>query len=538
MKCFGNEKERNLLRTLIDNLPDLIYVKDTECRFVTANTAVADFVGTTTEDLIGKTDYDYFSKEMAKKFCVDEQKVIRSGRAVIQREERMVDARGNYRCLSTTQVPLRDIHGKIVGLVGMGRDITEHKQAEEELRKLTQAIEQSQVSVVITDTEGRIEYVNPRFTEVTGYTSEEVIGKNPRILKSGEHTSEFYDQLWDTITAGREWRGEFRNRKKNGELYSENVSISPIKDAEGVITHFLAVKVDVTEQKRLKEQLIQSQKMEAIGLLAGGVAHDFNNLLCIIIGYSDLILMNMDKQSKSHKEIEEIRDAGQRAASLTQQLLVFSRRQILTPKELDLNAVAAGLEKMLRRLIGEDIELVTVFEQQLWNTKADRGQIEQVLMNLVVNARDSMTEGGRVTVRTENKVIDDEYCRLVAEARPGKYVCLSVEDTGSGMSKETISHIFEPFYTTKKEGRKTGLGLSVIYGIVKQHEGWINVSSEPGLNVLLSSGYLDSKSQLKTIREKGYDFIQKPYTLVNLLKAIRKSIKQDMENAKENSFCG
>ena len=351
------------------------------------------------------------------------------------------------------------------------QDITEQKIAEEELRKLSQAVEQSQVSVVITDTEGRIEYVNPRFTEVTGYTSEEALGKNPRILKSGEQTPEIYKALWDTITAGKDWRGELRNKKKSGELYWENVSISPIRDAEGVITHFLAVKVDVTEQKKLKEQLTQSQKMAAIGLLAGGVAHDFNNLLCVIIGYSDLILMKMDKQNQARKEIEEIRDAGQRAASLTQQLLVFSRRQILTPKELDLNAVAAGLEKMLRRLIGEDIELVTVFEQQLWNTKADRGQIEQVLMNLVVNARDSMTEGGRVTVRTENKVVDDEYCRLVADARPGKYVCLSVQNTGSGMSKETISHIFEPFYTTKKEGRGTGLGLSVIYGIVKQHEG-------------------------------------------------------------------
>ena len=301
-------------------------------------------MGTTTEDLIGKTDADYFSKEIAKKFYDDEQEVMRSGRAVIQREERMVDARGNYRCLSTTQVPLRDNHGIIVALVGMGRDITEHKQAEEELRKLSQAVEQSQVSVVITDTEGRIEYVNPRFTEVTGYTSEEAVGNNPRILKSGEQPPEFYKALWDTITAGKDWRGELRNKKKSGELCWENVSISPIRDAEGVITHFLAVKVDVTEQKKLKEQLTQSQKMEAIGLLAGGVAHDFNNLLCIIIGYSDLILRRMDKQSNACKEIEEISKAGQRAASMTQQLLVFSRRQILTPKELDLNIVAAEMK--------------------------------------------------------------------------------------------------------------------------------------------------------------------------------------------------
>jgi len=262
------------------------------------------------------------------------------------------------RIFSLTLSPIVD-----AGYINLyGLDITERVQAEEELRKLSLAMEQSQVSIVITDTRGNIEYVNPKFAEVTGYAHKAVIGKNLRVLKSGEHPPEFYEQLWKTITAGKEWRGEFMNKGQDGQLYWENASISPIKNKEGVITHFLGVMEDITDRKRLESQLIGAQKMEAIGNLAGGVAHDFNNLLTVIIGYSDFLLAKTDKQDQTGKFIKEIKEAGQRAASLTHQLLAFSRRQVLQPKVLEINTIVSDMEKMLRRLIGEDIELNTDFE--------------------------------------------------------------------------------------------------------------------------------------------------------------------------------
>ncbi len=515
--------------------------------------------------------------------------------------------------------------------LGIVRDISERKQTEEELRKLSAAVEQSQISIVITDARGNIEFINRKFTEVTGYTREEVFGKNVRILKSGEHPTEFYELFWNIITSGKEWQGEFQNKRKDGQLYWEKVSISPIKNTEGVITHFFGVMEDIAEQKHLERQLIQAQKMEAIGSLAGGVAHDFNNLLGVIIGYSDFLLTRIDKQDQTGKFIEEIKKAGHRAASLTDQLLAFSRRQALQPEVLDLNRVVGDIEKMLRRLIGEDINLITDFGPELDPVKADRGQVEQVLMNLVINARDAMAGGGRITIKTENAAIDELYCKIYSYARPGRFVCLSVTDTGTGMDNETISHIFEPFFTTKKEGQGTGLGLSVIYGIVKQHEGWVNVYSEPGegsvfrvyltaspvsgeagaeeeislkelrgsgervllvedekmlcefasgvlrengytvfaaknaeealnlferekgdfhilfsdsvlpdktgielvdqllsrkpgLKVLMTSGYLDKKSQWTIIQEKGFNFIHKPYTLTGLLQALKEAM--------------
>ncbi|MGQ9627817.1 MAG: ATP-binding protein, partial [Anaerolineae bacterium] len=239
-----------------------------------------------------------------------------------------------------------------------------------------------------------------------------------------------------------------------------------------------AIGRDITKQVRLEEQLRQSQKMEAIGRLAGGVAHDFNNLLTTILGYSDFLLYRLGPEDPLRGDIETIRKAGERAASLTRQLLAFSRRQMLQPRVLDLNLVVAEVEKMLRRLIGEDIELVSILEPSLKRVKADLGQIEQVIMNLAVNARDAMPEGGTLAIKTENVTVDEEYCKFVPEARPGEFVRLSIEDTGVGMDKEIRQHLFEPFFTTKEGG--TGLGLAVVYGIVKQHEGWINVYTEPG----------------------------------------------------------
>lgn len=364
---------------------------------------------------------------------------------------------------------------------GIIRDITSRKRAEEEIRKLDQAVEQSPVSVMITDLDGTVEYVNQRFFMTTGYHPDEIIGKNPRILKSGEMDAEGYKKLWDTIISGDTWNGEFHNRKKNGELFWEETIIAPMLNQRGEPTHYLALKEDITERKKLEEQFRQAQKMEAVGHLAGGIAHDFNNLLTVINGFSELLLAKLTKDDPMFKDLQQIKQAGLRAGALTRQLLAFSRKQILRPEVLDMNNLVMNMEKMLTRLITENIDLTTIYTPNLKRVKMDPGQLEQVLMNLVVNARDAMPDGGSLTIETSNLYLDDEYVFHHEGTPTGWYVLLDISDSGCGMDRETQKHIFEPFFTTKEKGKGTGLGLSTVYGIIKQSGGNIWVYSEPGI---------------------------------------------------------
>jgi PAS domain S-box-containing protein len=371
-------------------------------------------------------------------------------------------------------------NGVPVGVTGVARDITERKRAEAELRRLAAAVEETADSIVITDKDGDIQYVNPAFERVTGYSKEEVLNQNPRILKSGKTGEAVYKELWETITRGDVWTGHLINRRKNGTFVEERVTISAIYDESHQIVNYVAVKQDISDLILLEEQLRQSQKMEAIGQLAGGVAHDFNNLLTAINGYSSLALQRLEDDHPIRSYLEEVIKAGDRAANLTRQLLAFGRKQILQPLALNLNDVVADMNKMLRRLIGEDIQLTAKFDPALRKTKADPGQIEQVLVNLVVNARDAMPRGGHLTIETSNFEMDSEYASKHVGVQPGWYVVLKVSDTGTGMEDETKARIFEPFFTTKEKGKGTGLGLSTVYGIVKQSGGNIWVYSEPG----------------------------------------------------------
>jgi len=361
---------------------------------------------------------------------------------------------------------------------GIIRDIGARKRAEEELRKLLQAVEQSPAAVVITDLKGRIEYVNPRFVSITGYSFEDVKEKLPHILQPDVSDETRIAEIWDTIAEGDVWEGEYQNVRKNGEFYWEDVAISPIFSDQGLITHYLYIGEDITDKKELEEQFRQSQKMEAVGQLAGGVAHDFNNLLTIINGYSEMLLATLDSSSPHYNGINQIKQAGLRAESLTRQLLAFSRKQILQPKVLDINDLIYNMEKMLGRLIGEDIDLATIYDSSLRRVKVDPGQFEQVVLNLAINARDAMPLGGTLTIETHNELFDSQHPLLRKGGKAGWYVSLLVTDTGEGMDKETIERIFEPFYTTKGNG--TGLGLSTVYGIIKQSGGLTAVDSRPG----------------------------------------------------------
>lgn len=360
------------------------------------------------------------------------------------------------------------------------RDITARKWAEAERKRLMAAIEQAEEAIVMTDAQGIIQFVNPAFERTTGYSRKEAVGQNPRILKSGEQDELFYRNLWDTILDGRTWAGRMVNKRKNGTLYTEDTTISPVRDASGQIVNYVAVKRDITEHLRLAAQFQQSQKMEAVGLLAGGVAHDYNNMLNVILGYTELALNKVDPAQPLHADLEEIYKAAIRSTDITRQLLAFARKQTIIPVVLDLNQNVESMLKMLRRLIGEGIDLAWLPEVGLYPVNMDPIQVGQILANLCVNARDAIADVGKVTIETGNAVFDETYCAQHAGFVAGEYVLLAVSDDGCGMDKETLDQIFKPFFTSKGVGQGTGLGLSTVYGIVKQNNGFINVYSETG----------------------------------------------------------
>jgi PAS domain S-box-containing protein len=359
------------------------------------------------------------------------------------------------------------------------QDITAAKEAEEDQRRLATALEQAAEGVIITDTKGIIQYVNPAVERITGFCSEELLGKTPAVFKSGEHDAAFYRQLWDTIKAGNTWLGRLVNKRKDGSLFHEDATISPVRNASGEITNFVAVKRDITEHLELSKQLFQAQKMEAVGTLAGGVAHDFNNILQVVLGYSELILSEEHLPERYRDDLEKVNRAARNGADLVGRLLTFSRKSEIKPLSINLNRRIEQLQKMLSRTIPKMIEIELILADNLSSVHADPTQVDQILMNLAVNARDAMPEGGRLTIRTENVILEEDYCRAHLGAKPGHYVLLSVSDTGKGMDNETMQHIFEPFFTTKSPGEGTGLGLAMVYGIVKQHGGHIMCYSEP-----------------------------------------------------------
>lgn len=393
-------------------------------------------------------------------------------------EYRIITKTGDVRFIrSSVSRVLSD--GQPSGLRGVVVDITEHKTALVELERLATAVAQASESIAIIDPAGTIQYVNAAFERNSGYSRDELVGQDFRILKTLLDSSA-YEELWAAMAKGEAWTGRFLNGRKDGSFIEEEATVSPVRDGSGKIVNFVAVNRDVTKEVELEKQLLHAQKLEAVGRLAGGVAHDFNNLLTAIIGYGQLVQTALGPNHPLRSEIKEILDAGTRAASLTSQLLAFSSRQKHVPRNIDLTETIGNLIKMLHRIIGEDIDLSFHTSPNIHQVFADPGQIEQVIMNLVINARDAMPSGGRLIIEAHNVILDEVYCRDHVWAKPGEYARISVTDTGVGMDTETRRHIFEPFFTTKESGKGTGLGLAVVYGIVKQHDGLIHVYSELG----------------------------------------------------------
>jgi two-component system cell cycle sensor histidine kinase/response regulator CckA len=392
---------------------------------------------------------------------------------------------GAYDCLERSQLTGANLVRTIRCALNLHATQKQRQASEQSLRKLSCAVEQSGDSIFVTNSEGIIEYVNPAFEVLTGYSRQEVTGKAQSFLKSDLQPPLLYNEVWETIRAGGVCRGIVVNRKKNGELYYVDESISIIRDAEGMITHFVSNGRDLTERLRLEARLIQTQKMDAIGRLAGGIAHDFNNLLTIITSYSELALDSVVRGSSTESRMQEILSAAHRAADLTRQLLAFSRQQPQALRVAELNPVVGGIVKTLHRLIGEDIELAFIPGDGVGRVRVDPVQMEQILMNLAANSRDAMPQGGRCTIETCNVQLDEHYAdRKRAVIPTGRYAVLTVTDTGTGIPANDLSHVFEPFYTTKPSGKGTGLGLATVYGIVKQNHGFVWVYSEPGMGTI------------------------------------------------------
>ena len=361
--------------------------------------------------------------------------------------------------------------------------MTPSPQTEPASKMLATAVAQATESVVITDALGHIQYVNPSFEKNTGYTRSEAMGRTPAILKSGAHDDDFYRDIWETITSGEPWAGQIRNKRKDGSFYIEDCIITPVFSESGDIINFVGVKHDITRTLELEEQTRQSQRIESLGRLAGGVAHDINNMLFPILGHTDLLLQDLPKSSLYREPIEEVHKAAEKIRDLVRQLLAFGRKQTLEMGPVDLNHIIRNFEKLLRKTIREDVSMEILPRPDLPLVMADTGQVEQIIMNLVVNAHFAMPNGGRLRIETGTGRMPGMPGRARGgpEGKP-PVACafIRITDNGQGMDDRTRSRIFEPFFTTRPEGQGTGLGLSTVYGIVKQHQGQIRVQSEPG----------------------------------------------------------
>jgi two-component system cell cycle sensor histidine kinase/response regulator CckA len=599
-RALGASEQR--FRALVENSSDAITLLDAQGTIIYASQSIRGLLGYAPEELVETNAFEYLHPEDEAGARETFVAILQAPGIPLRLEYRCRNKDDEWRFLEATMT--NRLQESAVGAVVINqRDITERRQAEGELRKLSSAVEQSADIVVMTDRNGVIEYVNPAFETLTGYTREETVGRTPRILKSGRQDADFYQRMWAMLLAGKVFRGVLVNRKKNGKLYWAEKTITPIVDERGQLRNFIAndrditqrrtaeealksseeryrllfernlagvyrtsagekfteandslarmlgyesgtellgqdtadffdnpierealkreleahgqvvsyelharrkdgsdtwallsstllrdqqgnvagregTVLDITERRGLEQQLLHSQKMDAVGQLAGGVAHDFNNLLMVISSYAELLADSIGGNAKAQYQAGEILKAARRAAGLTRQLLAFSRKQVMSPRIMDLNTVLADIGRMLPRLIGEDIRVEVRPGASLWKVKADPVQVEQVIMNLAVNARDAMPRGGHLVLETSNVELDEEYARRHVGVLPGEHVMLTVSDTGCGIPADILPRIFEPFFTTKELSKGTGLGLPTVYGIVKQSGGSIWVYSE------------------------------------------------------------
>ena len=476
-----------MLHLVIESIPEAVWWKDRDSRYMGANMQLAEIMGTASpEDLFGRRDTDFpHLGELAGRYLADDLDVMRKNAPVFNIVEEVRYPDGTTRNVRTNKAPLYDADGDVIGTLGFCRDITADRKLEAERARLVAALNQSEELILITNPDGIIEYANQAFEKVSGFSSADVYGRDLNATLSTDHPPEQYQALVDQVTRGEVWQGLLTNLRKDGSVYEVLATISPVRDEEGAIINYVVLERDVTEGRRVEQQIRQAQKMEALGQLAGGVAHDFNNLLQVVSGHIELTLAKVAGNIPVSEQLRNASDAVMRAARLVRQLLIFSRHQDLTRENLDLNTCVQELLKMLRRYIGEHVGILFKPDGSDSRFVGSAVQMEQLIMNLCINARDAMPVGGVITLETGLLRLD----QIPADfpwAAPGEYVFLRVRDTGCGMSRETLEHVFEPFFSTKEVGKGTGMGLATVYGVVKQHNGVVTVESAPGAGTVFS----------------------------------------------------
>jgi len=460
----GSLQALETLRHFVDHLEEGVYVTSAEGDLLDANPALLGIFGVASLDELRRYRVQELWVEPARR--AEELTILQREGRVRDFEIQLRRPGGDVRTVLDSCIATEDAESGRTLCFGILVDVTERRRTVQRLSLQSTAMEAVANAICITDSQGRIEWVNPAFTRLTGYGEAEALGRHTRILRSGVMPPSLYADLWRTVLSGRVWRGEMANRRKDGTLYDEEMTITPVPGPDGAPGHFVAIKEDVTERHRMEERLRDAQRLEAVGRLAGGVAHDFNNLLQAMLGVSDLLRSGALSPEEIGDHLDELEELFHRGGQLTRQLLLFSRREQPKVEACDLNTVVRDTAKLLRRLLRENVELRMELADEPLELVADRGQLGQVWMNLAVNAADAMAAGGTLTVRS---------------GRCGEaHVWFSVEDTGHGISDEVRAHIFEPFYTTKQDHRGTGLGLSVVHGIVAGHGGRVEVASEVG----------------------------------------------------------
>ncbi len=476
-------EREELFHLISDNAADMIAVVDMNGKRIYNSLSYQRVLGYSSEELQASSSFEQIHPDDRErvKSAAEEARHSGIGKTL---EYRLRHKNGDWLVLESTSSVIRNEKGEPEKLVIVNRDVTERKRAEEALRRsetgFKSVVEDAPYGIYRASTAGRFLQVNPALQKMLGYElTEDLVTKNiPTDIF--RHSGE-YDRLIELLTRTEEIKDvEMEWNRRDSTPITVRCSGRRVDDENSAPAYFEVFAEDVTEKRVLEKQLRMAQKMEAIGRLSGGIAHDFNNLLGVIIGYSRVLKRELGASNALFEHALEIEKAGQRAASLTKQLLAFSRQQVLTPAVLNLNTLASDMQKMLPQLLGEDIEVTLVLDPQLGNVKADQSQIEQVIMNLAVNARDAMPGGGKLKIETTNVQLDDAYTRLHPGSKVGSYVRLAVTDSGTGMDAATLTHIFEPFFTTKERGKGTGLGLATVYGIVKQSNGYTGVDSAPG----------------------------------------------------------
>jgi two-component system, cell cycle sensor histidine kinase and response regulator CckA len=475
------DRER-YFRALFENAGDAIFIENHQDRIIDANRRACELLGYSREELLQLSVPDVQAPGYRGVLGTTIRQELTDSEGV-PFETMDITKDGRHIPVEVTTVSLTDDDNNLA--LSIVRDISERKKAEADRERLIQAIEQSKETIVITDPQGIIQYANPAFAVVSGYSIKEAIGRNSRIVRSEKHDDAFYAELWHTVAGGKSWKGTIVNQKKDGTLYTEQATISPVFDNDGNVINHIAVKLDITDQIRieqekatLEKQMVQAQKLSAVGQLAGGVAHDFNNMLAVIMGYAEMCLQSETVDAGVKDNLGIILQAAQKSSDIVRQLLAFARRQSIAPKVLDLNEIVENMLKILHRLIGEDIDLSWKPGAAIWPIRMDPSQIDQILANLCANARDAIKGVGKITIETATATFDADYCALHKGYEPGDFVVLTVTDNGCGMSEDLLDHVFEPFFTTKEVGQGTGLGLATVYGITKQNNGYISVYSE------------------------------------------------------------